>query len=65
MIKNEKYSIHIHEGKQKIPLCSVCTMVTIWIANGYDFAEVGFRPIVCLKSNVALESVSEGVYKIK
>ena len=34
-------------------------------SHNYDDIEIGFRPIVCLKSDVALESVSEGVYRIK
>ncbi len=33
-------------------------------ANGYSYTHIGFRPIVCLKSNVELEEQEDGSYKI-
>ena len=49
---------------------TVFTMVDVTNESdgGYDSGSYGFRPIVCLNSNVALEAVTEGentTYKIK
>ena len=45
-------------------VCSMCTTAGYVYDDGYDHGGFGFRPLVCLKSDVKLEANGSG-YTIK